>query len=102
MKVDFFKNPQDLQCVVLANMGLHTNAIAERLDMSPGMAQYRILVGGSKGCRRRYRDGQSLEFHWAFQAIQWKVVQRARKLIQQKIDEAKKLDYRRKKRLLAA
>lgn len=44
-------------CGVLAELGLHTGAIAGQLGLKPSEVMYRIAASGNIGVRRSYRNG---------------------------------------------
>jgi hypothetical protein len=46
-----------------AKLGQHTNAIANKVGLTPGQVQYRILKYDLKGARRDFRNGESPEYY---------------------------------------
>lgn len=64
-RVDFFTYAEDLQCVLLANIGLYDQAISDITGLSKGQVSYRLMraeAGRRKGdptSRALYRKGNS-------------------------------------------
>ena len=57
-RVDFARHESDLQCVILAEAGWHTRAIAEKTGLTEGQVNLRCMQAGVK--RRTYRDGKGI------------------------------------------
>lgn len=64
-RVDYFGNASDFQCVLLAAIGLSTEAIAGMTDLTVGQVMYRIMKSqsgrrkGEPSERMKYRNGSS-------------------------------------------
>lgn len=92
-RVRFLENPKDLEVLVLARLGQHTRSIARQTGYTPAQAQYRIMVGGGKGIRWDYREGATIEFRWAVDAVGKRIGQMEKSRIAKNIAEAQaKLD----------
>lgn len=52
-----FDEPQDIECIILGEMGLTTAAIASRSELSEGQVLYRLKKADIK--RSDYRSGES-------------------------------------------
>ncbi len=64
-RVSFFQFESDLQCPLLAAIGLSTAAIADITGLTVGQVMYRIMKfegavrrSGEQTSRRKYRDGK--------------------------------------------
>lgn len=56
-RVNFAKNPADLEVLILGSLGFATDYIAERTKLSVGQVLYRLKHGGVK--RADYRHGKT-------------------------------------------
>lgn len=61
--------------MVLARLGRSTNAIAEKLNLTPGKVAYRVKKGGAIGARKAFREGRTWEARELVRVASGRVIQ---------------------------
>lgn len=68
-KVDFQRNPNDLEAATLAEYGLFSRSVGVMTGMTAGRAQYRIWKSGESKERKAWREGTSKAFRTVMSVV---------------------------------
>jgi hypothetical protein len=73
-RVDFIRNKQDLEVLLLGSMGFATDFIMERTGLTVGQVLYRLGLGAIK--RKDYRNGSTAVAQYVLGSLRRGVAER--------------------------
>jgi len=89
---------QDIEVVAYASMGMFSRAIAKKVGLTPGQAQYRVSVGDASILRREFREGRGDAFSLAQQVVVSAVVDAQQPVLMAKVKKRQADAEKKRKR----
>ncbi len=90
---------RDIEVVAYASMGMFSRAIASKVGLTPGQAQYRVAVGDASILRKEFREGKGIAFNMAQQVVVSAVVDAKQPVLMAKVKKRQAdLEKKRKRK----
>jgi len=89
---------RDIEVVAYASMGMFSRAIAKKVGLTPGQAQYRVSVGDASILRREFREGRGEAFGMAQKVVVSAVVDAKQPVLMAKVKKRQADAEKKRKR----